>query len=173
MPFINNTPPPSPPPQIPTRLPAQTPQLAAHRAAVESCIARWENEQRLGADGIAALRSLLASASAPPAARFDRAEIDPCEQWGLHWMQVTAAVDGDALYLGPDAHEQLLLPCASDAMTLAPDVVVLKVGQPEDDGVFDVTRMRALVWWRDRAWTLALTDHGDGACIVQLSARPG
>lgn len=150
----------------------QTGPLAAHRAAIESCIAQWENDQLLDAGGIAQLRSLLASTSAPPAARFDAAQIDPSGEWGDNWLQLTAAVDGEVLYLGPDPQAPPLLPCAPDAQTLAPDMVVLKVDRAEDDGVFDVRRLRALVWWREVAWTLQLTDHGDGKCIVQLSGLP-
>lgn len=166
---IDSTAPPSPPPRVPAQHSAQTPPLAAHCAAIESCIAQWENDQLLDADGIAGLRGLLASASAPPAARFDPANIDPSGQWGDNWLQLTAAVDGDVLYLGPDPQAPPLLPCATDATTLAPDMVVLKVERPEDDGVFDVTRLHALVWWREAAWMLQLTDRGDGGCIVQLS----
>jgi len=146
--------------------------LAAHRAAIESCIAQWEEDQLLDADGTAELRGLLASASVPPAARFDPANIDPSGQWGDNWLRLTAAVDGDVLYLGPDPQAPPLLPCATDAQTLAPDVVVLKVDHPEDEGVFDVSHLRALVWWREAAWTLQLTDHGDGQSIVQLSGLP-
>lgn len=169
---IDSIPPPPPPQRVPAQHPAQTSPLAAHRAAIESCIAQWENDRLLDADGIAGLRGLLTSTDAPPAARFDAAQIDPSGQWGDNWLQLTAAVDGDVIYLGPDAQEQVLLPCALDAMTLAPDVVVLKVERPEDDGVFDVTRLRALVWWQGAAWTLQLTDHGDGGCTVQLSGLP-
>lgn len=169
---IDSIPPPSPPHRVPARLPTHTGPLAAHRGAIESCIAQWEKNQLLDADGFAQLRGLLASTSAPPAARFDAAQIDPSGQWGDNWLQLTAAVDGDVLYLGPDPQAPPLLPCAPDAQTLAPDMVVLKVDRPEDDGVFDVRRLRALVWWREAAWTLQLTDHGDGKCIVQLSGLP-
>lgn len=173
MPSIDSTPPP-PPPRVPAQHPAQTDAgpLADHRAAIESCISQWENDRLLDADGIAALRGLLASTSAPPATRFDAAQIDPSGEWGDNWLQLTAAVDGDVLYLGPDPQAPPLLPCASDAMTLVPDMVVLRVDSPEDDGVFDVTRLHALVWWRNAAWTLQVTDHGDGECTVQLSGLP-
>lgn len=172
MPSIGSTPPPSPPQRLPDQNPGQAGPLAAHRAAIESCIAQWENDQLLDADGIAELRDLLASTSAPPPERFDVAQIDPSRQWGENWLQLTAAVDGDALYLGPDPQASPLLPCAADAQTLAPDMVVLKVDRAEDDGVFDVSRLRALVWWREAAWTLQVTDHGDGASTVQLSGQP-
>ncbi|MBD8644956.1 hypothetical protein IFT63_15335 [Stenotrophomonas sp. CFBP 13724] len=169
---IDSMPPPMPPQHVPAQHPAPTGPLAAHRAAIESCIAQWEIDQLLDADGIAGLRGLLASTRVPPDARFDASQIDPSGQWGDNWLQLTAAIDGDVIYLGPDAQEQVLLPCALDAMTLAPDVVVLKVERPEDDGVFDVTRLDATVWWRGAAWTLQLTDHGDGKCLVQLSGLP-
>mgnify|MGYP000901295511 CR=1 FL=1 len=171
---IESTFPPLTPHRSPDVVPTRNGPLSTHHAAVEGCITQWENDHALDAAGIAALRARLGESREPPARRFGGEDIDPGDQWGANWLRVNAALADGVLHLQADVQDDLLLPCAADAdaVTLAPDVVVLKVEQPEDDGVFEVTQLRARIWWRNEAWTLQVTDPGGGRCIARLSRLP-
>lgn len=147
----------------------RTGPLNTHHAVVEGCITQWANDHALDAAGIAALRARLGQSREPPAGLFAVEDIDPGAQWGANWLRVNAALADGVLHLQADLQDDLLLPCSADAVTLAPDVVVLKVEQPEDDGVFEVTQLRARIWWRNEAWTLQVTDPGGGRCTARLS----
>lgn len=145
-------------------------QLATHHETVEACITRWAHDAAADAEAVAGLRAGLAAATVPAAARFHGTGIDPCERWGRNWLKMAAALGEQPMQLDEHARPGLLLPSVPGGTTLAPDMVVLRVDQPEDDGVFDDLHLQAIAWWREEAWLLRIDDHGDGQRWIRLDA---